>query len=197
MSCFIIRLYLQKLPQTALQNDTFYCRPLGKYTSDSKWYSHQARGKNYLGNNMVKNMFKDAKIDGDYTNHSLRASGASEMFVSHVPEKVILVTAASKHFGSTKKFLQYKSKLPIIFLCMGTLKDFTKEVEKLQDTEVEKAQGTNIESLQDSSRQMAYSVTPTNHFSFPMPAFSPVINSNGQGTINFTINVCPSGNNLE
>ena len=37
--------------------------------------------------NMIKNKFKDAKIDGEYTNHSLRASGASEMFVSHVPEK--------------------------------------------------------------------------------------------------------------
>ena len=89
-----------------------------------------------------------------------------------------------------------------IGILMGTSEDFTekveklqdKEVEKLQDAVVEKVQGTNIESLQNSSCQMASSVTPTNHFSFPMPAFSPVINSNDQGTINFTINVCPSGN---
>ena len=26
-----------------------------------------------------------------------------------------------------------------------------------------------------------------------MPTFSPVINSNSQGIINFTINICPSG----
>ena len=28
---------------------------------------------------------------------------------------------------------------------------------------------------------------------FQMPTFSPVINSNSQGIINFTINICPSG----
>ena len=38
---------------------------------------------------MVKNMFKDAKVDGEYTNYSLQASGASEMFISYVPDKVI------------------------------------------------------------------------------------------------------------
>ena len=35
--------------------------------------------------------------------------------------------------------------------------------------------------------------TSTNPFSLQMPTFLPVINSNGQGTINFTINICPSG----
>lgn len=37
---------------------------------------------------MVKNMFKMVGIDGK-TNHSLRASGATEMFRAGVPEKII------------------------------------------------------------------------------------------------------------
>ena len=37
------------------------------------------------------------------------------------------------------------------------------------------------------------SATSTNPFSFQMPTFSPVINSNGQDTINYTINIYPSG----
>jgi len=37
---------------------------------------------------MVKDMFKKAKIDGEFTYDSLRASGATEIFVSHVPEKI-------------------------------------------------------------------------------------------------------------
>ena len=98
---------------------------------------------------------------------------------------------------------------------MRTSKDFTKEVDKLQHTEVEKVQSTGvekvqstgvekvqstqvqkvqetrIEELQDSSNHVTSSFTSTsaNPFSFQMPTFSPVINSNGQGTINFTVNI--------
>ena len=196
--------YLQKLPETALKNDIFYCRSLEKYINDSKWYSHQPRGKNYLAN-MVKNMFKDAKIDGEYTNHSLRASGASEMFVSHVPEKVIQQFTGHRSLNA----LRQNEKVSVVQeqatnnILMGTSKDFTKEVDKLQHTEVEKVQSTQvqkvqetrIEELQDSSNHVTSSCTSTsaNPFSFQMLTFSPVINSNGQGTINFTVNICPSG----
>ena len=43
------------------------------------------------------------------------------------------------------------------------------------------------------NQHVTSSATSTNPFSFQMPTFSPVINSNSQGTINFTINICPSG----
>ena len=42
-------------------------------------------------------------------------------------------------------------------------------------------------------KHVTSSATSTNPFSFQMPTFSPVINSNSQGIINFTINICPSG----
>ena len=34
-------------------------------------------------------MFSEAKITGNFTNHSLRATGATELFQSEAPEKVI------------------------------------------------------------------------------------------------------------
>ena len=196
--------YLQKLPQAALKNDTFYCRSLVKYTNDNIWYSHQPRGKNYLAN-MVKNMFKDAKIDGEYTNHSLRASGASEMFVSHVPEKVIQGFTGHRSLKALRQYEKVSTvqKQAANNILMGTSKDFMKEVDKLQDTEVEKVQDTctavekiqetKIEKPHSSSQHVTSSATSTNPFSFQMPTFSPVINSNSQGIINFTINICPSG----
>ena len=51
-------------------------------------YCAQPRGKHYL-NNMVKSMFSVAKITGNFTNHSLRATGATELFQSEASKKVI------------------------------------------------------------------------------------------------------------
>ena len=48
----------------------------------------EPRGQNYL-NGMVKSMFDEAGLQVKYTNHSLRATGATELFQSNVPEKVI------------------------------------------------------------------------------------------------------------
>ncbi len=38
---------------------------------------------------MLKNMCSEAQIDGRKTNHSLRATGASELLQAGVPEKII------------------------------------------------------------------------------------------------------------
>ena len=38
---------------------------------------------------MIKNMCRDAGISGKKTNHSLRATGTTEMFQAQVPEKII------------------------------------------------------------------------------------------------------------
>ena len=133
-------------------------------------------------------MFKDAKIDGEYTNHSLRASGASEMFVSHVPENVIQEFIGHRSLKALRQYEKVSTvqKQAANNILMGASKDFTKEVDKLQDTEVEKVQDTEvekvqetrIEKLQGSSQHVTSSATSTNPFPFQMPTFSPVINSN-------------------
>ena len=70
--------------------DVFYLRPLPKMPAkqDLPWFSSVPVGRNEL-NKMVQKMCADAGISGKKTNHSLRATGASQLFQANVPEKVI------------------------------------------------------------------------------------------------------------
>lgn len=86
---FLLDLYLSKLPKHAKDKNVFYLKPLQKYTIESDiWYSEQPREKHLL-NDMVKNMCAEVKLQRSYTNHSLRASGATELFRHHAPKHVI------------------------------------------------------------------------------------------------------------
>ena len=90
--CLVILLdmYMKRLPPRAIQKDLLYCKPPDNITKDQDgpWYCVQPRGKHYL-NNTVNSMFSETKITGNFTNHSLRATGATELFQSEAPEKVI------------------------------------------------------------------------------------------------------------
>ncbi len=79
-----------KLPPDAWKKDYFYARPLRNVPSDpdKPWFSPVQVGKNMLAT-MLKNMCSEAQIDGRKTNHSLRATGASELLQAGVPEKII------------------------------------------------------------------------------------------------------------
>ncbi len=78
---YLLDLYISKLPEVAKQKDLFYVRPLGKKPLDpSKLrYSAVPVGKHSL-HNKVKTMCAMAGIRGHKTNHSLRATGATELY---------------------------------------------------------------------------------------------------------------------
>ena len=86
----ILDLYLSKLPPIAKDKDLFYWRPFDTVPKDpaAPWYMASPVGKNVLGD-MMKNICKEAGIVGKKTNHSLRATGASELFAAGVPERII------------------------------------------------------------------------------------------------------------
>lgn len=86
----ILDTYIDKLPKDAFKKDLFYVRPLAKLPCDENqpWYTSVPVGKNML-NNKVKTMCNKARIEGNKTNHSLRATGATALFESGIPEKVI------------------------------------------------------------------------------------------------------------
>ena len=67
------------------EKDLVYVRPLEKQPHDPSkpWYSTDTLQQ------MVKKMCSDAGIGGHKTNHSLRATGASELFKRGAPEKLI------------------------------------------------------------------------------------------------------------
>ena len=87
---YLLDKYISKLPPKAIENDVFYVRALDKVPSDpaAPWYSVAPIGKHTLSDK-VKKMCNTAGIVGHKTNHSLRATGATQMYESGVPEKLI------------------------------------------------------------------------------------------------------------
>lgn len=85
----LLDLYLSKLPAKAREADIFYLRPLTQLPSDPQkpWYAVSPCGENKLGS-MVKEMFAEVGVC-DKTNHSLRATGATELYRANLPEKII------------------------------------------------------------------------------------------------------------
>ena len=73
------------------EKDAFYFTPLSKTPEDPEtpWYSAAPLGWNKL-DRMVKDIFAEANISGK-TNHSLCATGATQMYNHGIPEKTIQV----------------------------------------------------------------------------------------------------------
>ena len=80
----------QQVPLEAKEKDLFYIRPLDKVATEpnSPWYSAVPLGKHTLQSKM-KYMCASGGIKGHKTNHSLRATAATEMFRCGAPEKLM------------------------------------------------------------------------------------------------------------
>ena len=85
---YILDTYLGKLSPEALEKDNFYVQPVASFDVSKLWYTAKAIGKNTLAK-MVKEICVDASICGRKTNHSLRATGVSDLFQAGVPDKII------------------------------------------------------------------------------------------------------------
>ena len=87
----LLDFYIGKIPSSvAAVAGTFYLRPLPKKPEDSQapWFLSTPIGRNTLST-ILKKMCAEAGIEGNKTNHSLRATGATQMFQAEVPEKII------------------------------------------------------------------------------------------------------------
>ena len=95
----LLDLYISKLPSKAVEKDIFYARPLETVPADpsAPWYTATPVGKHTLNDNKVIKMCVTAGIQGNKTNHSLRATGATQMYASGVPEKLSKSGPATDH----------------------------------------------------------------------------------------------------
>ena len=86
----ILDKYISKLPPYAFEHDTFYLRPLQAVPVDpnAPWYASVPVGRD-TSQKKFHLMCEQAGIKGNKTNHSLRATGATELYESGVPEKLI------------------------------------------------------------------------------------------------------------
>ena len=86
----LLDLYISKLPNKAVENDIFYACLLESVPiiPSAPWYTATSVGKHTL-NDKVKKMCLTAGVQGNKTNHSLRATRAAQMYESGVQEKII------------------------------------------------------------------------------------------------------------
>lgn len=85
---FLLDLYFSKIPKEALERDVFYLQPVTRVKPGAPWFTTTPVGKNTLAK-MVKEVCAEADIGGNKTNHSLRATGATELYQAGVPEIII------------------------------------------------------------------------------------------------------------
>ena len=69
------------------KKENFYMRSLQKPTP-KRWYSNQVVGTQNISK-VVKQMMKDASIDGFFTNHSLRRTGGTRLFRTGIDRKLV------------------------------------------------------------------------------------------------------------
>ena len=85
---YLLDLYMKKVPKGALSKGAFYFHPVSKVSDipGSEWCNSIPVGKNML-QKMLPMMCEEAGI-ARRTNHSLCATGATDMFLANIPEKV-------------------------------------------------------------------------------------------------------------
>ena len=134
----ILDKYLQKLPANAKKNDVFYLKPLTQMPSnpDAPWFSNIPMGKNKL-NGMVKEMCAEAELDGNFTNHSLRAYGATTLFQAGVSEKLIQQRTGHRSINALRQYKRTSEKqLLDISNIMSGVKSTEIEAEKASSSAV-------------------------------------------------------------
>ena len=85
---YVLDLYLSKIPSSARAQDVFYLRPKPvDMEDDNPWYSSQQIGRNHISQ-LLKKICSGAGVQNRYTNHSLRATGATLHFQSGTAKNV-------------------------------------------------------------------------------------------------------------
>ena len=106
----LLDLYLSKIPSEAKQaTNRFYLKPLPfTPTRVHPWFWNSPLGTKKL-QTMVKDMMEEAKIPGNFTNDSLRATGTTTLFDAGVPEALIQKRSGHK---SSKALQLYERITP-------------------------------------------------------------------------------------
>ena len=95
-----------KLPSKAKEMDIFYVRTLMPKDKSSPWFSHVAVGKNKLAS-VITEMCRAAGIKGHApTNHSLRVTGATQLYNAVVAENYSAANR-SPHSGKSSDIQMY------------------------------------------------------------------------------------------
>ena len=99
----LLDLYFSKRPKMDDPQAPFYLTPYPFTPLNGQWYYAERYGVKHL-RDLVKNMTKDAGLDGNYTNHSLRATGATTLFDAGVSEALIQKRTGHKSVDALRTY---------------------------------------------------------------------------------------------
>ena len=176
----ILDVYISKLPSRAREEDIFYLQPLPAVPPDpqSPWFRNQPVGKNTLST-MVKDMFEEAGIQGK-TNHSLRATGVTDMYRAGVPEKLMLERTGHRSLDGLRAYEKSSIEQHQSVSNIMTSKDVTLySADKIDKTADEKGTSMAVSNVEEKMCTEMVEKSLSSLFSC----------SNGA-----TFNFCPSGN---
>ena len=99
------RLYLSKVPAGVQSHGgSFYLTPLRFTPTGAKpWYLDTPLLLKRL-QSLLKQMCSEANVKGNFTNHSLRATGATTLFASDVPESLIQKQTGHKSLEALRMY---------------------------------------------------------------------------------------------
>ena len=101
---YVLDLYLSKIPSSARAQDVFYLRPKPvNMEDDNPWYSSQRIGRNRISQ-LMKTICSGSGVQNKYTNHSLRATGATRLFQSGTPENVIMERSGHRSTDGVRQY---------------------------------------------------------------------------------------------
>ena len=129
--------YLGLCPKNYTKKNNFYLQSL-RNTHPKQWYGREVVGQNRV-KEVVKELLSSAKIDGYFTNHSLRRTGGSRLFQAGVERK--LVKEVTGHRSDAVDCYQITSEeqramLSNIIACPSNVKE-VKNDSKVEETSVE------------------------------------------------------------
>lgn len=174
--------YLKRLPEEAIKSDVFYLRPLinFKLSEGSSWFSCVPIGRNRLAK-MTIEMCKSAGIGGHKTNHSLRATGATQFYLAGVPEKIIKERTGHKSLEALRHYENTSDKQNVAVsnvLSSVTETSFDTEMKKIEDNTTQHMQ--NVTCFSSSSppagmkfQECSVNITVNNGTPGPRPTLPP------------------------
>ena len=141
----------------------FYLQPRPKF-NPKVWFCDQPYG-NHKVSSTIKLMCKKAGLVGKYTNHSLRASSASRMYESEIPEQVIKEITGHRSecvrtYKRTPDSIKQKASVTIsggtVIDSRNVGKKVCDEIECVEDVKVEEK---NMEIGEETKQRLEESLT--------------------------------------
>ena len=196
--CFvhIFKTYMSRCPVDRPAN-AFYLQPLSK-TKGNIWYSKTPCGHNTL-QRFVPELMKQAGFSGYFTNHSLRASAATQLFENGVDEQLIMDRTGHSSKEGVRAYKRTTTKLCEVtsdilnsdHISAKTISEVTAKptVSKCITSEPTTSKSTSVMGTKDHKENLSPPVS-----SGVSPTVSPVLQISGGSNITINFGTLPKLN---